>query len=262
MRRRDRSLLWFSIYVLNNGFRLLTVNERIIHVIWPGISGELAHRAEYASICISVPLGLLYIRSLFPDFLNKTISRFFGIAGTAFAINALFGPYKYFLSTLEVFYLIGLSAFVYILYTTIRLVRAGRDGSWLFFFSFAVLVVCAVNDILHNEYVIDSAHLAHYGFFGLILGQSIFLARKFTRAYVEAETVGGRLSNLLQFQQLIVNCTEERSCVLLAMRYICRQFRIPVHGDIVLFGKQGVPGESVRVSGDRWESSPEGALTA
>ncbi|MBE7439448.1 MAG: sensor histidine kinase [Spirochaetales bacterium] len=261
LRHRDRSLFWFSIYSLNNGFRLLTVNERTIQVLWPNISGELAHRAEYASICLGVPLGLLYFQSLFPEYVNKTLSRLFGLIAIAFSLNAIWGPYRYFLSTLEVFYVVGSISFLYILYVAVLLVKDKKGGAWLFMGSFAALVICIVNDILHNEYIIDTAHLAQYGFFGLIFGQSIFLARNFTTAYTRAEILGDRLANLLQFQRrLISGAANERTSVHLGLGHICRQLGIPVQGSITLFGPESVR-QDFRVKDDYWERTSSATVS-
>jgi PAS domain S-box-containing protein len=180
-KRKDRSSLYFSVFCLLIGLRLLDTGERPFSLFFPDANWALMTRLEYLSFYLAIPAFCLYLRSLFSEFSKRflqvvTIS-FLILSAVVVSTNA-----RIFTKTLPLGEIFMLGTAVYCFYFLIDCWRHGREGTSALFFGYVILSLAALNDVMYAERIIGTGYLAPFGFFIFIFFQSLFLSRRFSRA--------------------------------------------------------------------------------
>ena len=95
-------------------------------------------------------------------------------------------------------------------YVVIDAWKHKKHGAKLFLFSFLFLMACGINDMLFYNNIIDTIVLTPFGVFILVLGQSLVLARIFTKAFTDNEKLMAQLDYQNQhLQELVDERTKE-----------------------------------------------------
>lgn len=162
--KSNKSFLYFSILCLFTQLRCLVLNERILVHLFPNMPFELLSKTAAITYYLYVPVYVLFLKELFPDFPKKLVN-----ASLCFSI-----PFTIIcLTTKNVFYdklsFLGeaiLSVIMFgILLFFIKKVR--QKKAIISFIAFVALITTAINDILVNNGMI-------YGNYGFQISMFIF----------------------------------------------------------------------------------------
>lgn len=215
-RRRRKSTLYFGLICLLVGIRLIIFGEHYLyeylkmHTAW--FNFDLQAKLYYGTTFALIPIGLLYIQSLYPVkvdpqkdqqknsfqfllFINRWFSPLsLGITGIYIVFMVATNP-RVFLPTLMYFQSV---IFVFVLFMIFLLFRAifrKEKESQLQIFGISVMILAGVNDGLHQLGVeifgtFESLPLA----FGVFLSlQFVIIAQRFSRAFREVEDLSQNL---------------------------------------------------------------------
>jgi len=189
LRRKDPSPLFFSMFGLCIGVRgLVTGNYYLMH-IWPSLPWEILAKVTFGSIYISPAFFTMFMHSLFPDEFDRRVVRVFQVSAILLTAVVVFTQALVFTHALRVFQLLLVSCGVYALYVLIKAALRGREGAVVFIAGFIFLFTAMVNDLLHNNQVIQTAYLTSFGLYFFILSQAMLLSMRFSRAFREVETL-------------------------------------------------------------------------
>ncbi len=196
LRRSDRSNLYFGILCIVMILRNITTNDRILSFWIPNINWELLVKLDNFSGFGTIPFFALFLYVLFRKDFPQIIMNILVIAGLAIAMIIFFTPTtvsNQYQTYFELYVLVGglYLTFGVLLVASIK----GRHGALLTFIGFFVLYGTAINDVLSNMGLVDSAYIAPYGLVFYMVLQSFMITRLSARAMKENEILTAELSN-------------------------------------------------------------------
>lgn len=199
-RRSNRAPLYFGLYCLlwMGNFLASDSSEWAISLFWPQVSMPLLDRVNLSCFFLSVPVGYLFFRALYPQEFSTLILRFSEALAAGFVLLALLASTLTLTTALPVYYLTSLLLILYCLAMLHRARKRGREEATFLLAGFFILGMVGANDMLYDLRVIRSVYLIHVGMFVFILFQAIALSRRFSRAFeaVERLSQAGRLALL------------------------------------------------------------------
>lgn len=200
LRRSDKTTLIFGIICIMMTIRNLIMGERIMLGLFPATwkGWQSAFTVEHLSAHLTMPLFLLFFRSLFPRYIRKEAIWITGAAGIAWAVLEIFTPALFhhrFLPWME--YLILVTALYALASLTVAAFRR-EDGAAIIIGGVAIMVATVVNDVLLSNGVIQSFYMATIGLFVFTFSQSFFLSARFSKLFAMVERYSRELENLNQ----------------------------------------------------------------
>ncbi|HSV98331.1 MAG TPA: diguanylate cyclase [Spirochaetota bacterium] len=189
LRRKDPSPLFFSLFGMCIGVRGLASGQYYLTHIWSSIPWEILVKVSYASIYCGPAFFTMFLRSLFPDEFDRRIVRAYQVSAILLTAVVVFTPALVFTHALRAFQALIVAGCVYALYVLIKAASRGREGAVIFVAGFIFLFAAIVNDLLHNNQVIQTAYLTSFGLFFFMFSQTMLLSIRFSRAFREVETL-------------------------------------------------------------------------
>ena len=163
--------------------RILTTGERYLIELFPAINWQLLVKLEYLSFYLAVPAFTQFNYHLFPNRFSKKICTLVSITGLVFSAAVILLPVRLFSHTLPAYQLVTMAIFFYALYVLIVASLNKELEPIIFLAGFFVIFLTAVNDILNNENIIQSANLIPLGLFLFIFSQAFLQSLRFSRAF-------------------------------------------------------------------------------
>jgi len=207
--RGDKATLWFGLICLIVSVRATTTGEQIILDLFPSISWEMLLRIEYASGCLSLPIFVLYIGSLYPKHSSRLAEKIYIGLGLIFLALCTVFPTLFFTPYLLPYELIYVTFIFYTLYVLYRSIKAEEAGSLLAFTAFFILGVAIIHDLIRLQNMLPtSTDLVPFGFVFYLFAQASILLLRYANTFhlIEKHT-----NNL---EQLVGERTKELSLLL------------------------------------------------
>ena len=192
-RRDDKAALYFGIFCILMGMRLLSTDQRYILHIIPWMNFEWLHKIIYISFYLCVPLFAMYVKALFEHEVSAKVVFAAQIMGLIFSIVVLLTPALVYSHTMPVFQLFTVVLFGYGAWVVVLLLKSGRSGALVFLFGFTALLVTSLNDILYTRQIIDTGHLFQTGFFIFIFSQTYLIFIRFSEVFSIIENQSSKL---------------------------------------------------------------------
>lgn len=190
-RREEKSSLFFSLFCLFTGLRLVVLDNFYIVYAFPDFSWNWMQILDYASAPLLVCFFLSYLRSLFPG--KSEVPNWmliscwsFGIVYTGFVL--LTDP-KLFTTTNIVSQIYILFFSICSFYVILRFYRQKKRDSSLVFYGSLILMLGSTHDLMAGNYWFQSQPLMPFSLFVFFLFQSILLARRNARFYSSMDTL-------------------------------------------------------------------------
>ncbi len=194
VRRTDNTPLIFGIFCLLVAGRTFVISERYGLRIFPSISPELLVKIEYITFIMAVALFAIYVRRLFQgEFSKKVLTVFVGVC-SIYSIFIIVVPSRISTYCIESFQIITLLILVYTTYTLVLALVRNRQGIRTFLMGGIILFVTVINDILHQNKVVDTGNFAAGGLFIFFFFQSFLLSIRFSKAFSKVEELSAGLS--------------------------------------------------------------------
>jgi len=187
LRRKDPSTLYFGLFCLLIGARVLVTGECFLIVLFPNFDWEVAFKIEYLSFYLGVPLFTAFIGSLFPEGFSRKILKASFFLGVLFGLVVLCTSARIFSHTLVAYQMVTLSISLYLIYFLIRSLLDGKEGAALFFGGTFVLFLTVINDMLFAQLIVYTGYLVPFGLFIFICAQSLVSSMRFSRAFSTVE---------------------------------------------------------------------------
>ncbi|MBG6233648.1 signal transduction histidine kinase [Pedobacter sp. CAN_A7] len=189
---RDKTILFFALFCLLYSYRIIGVDNYLLHSIFPGMSWHLTVRLEYISLFLSIGVFSLYTRYLYPQDIHKVVIRCTNAVCFSFTFLTLaLSPY-YFTQLLTPFLLVATFCIFYIPYIYTIAYRRKRSGAIYTLMSALAIVTAFAISLLHFWGYIDRyqmvsfvCYIAFFFLQSLILSHRVYAALK--QARTEAE---------------------------------------------------------------------------
>ncbi|MCB1193478.1 MAG: response regulator [Leptospiraceae bacterium] len=192
-RKKTLEALFFGMFCIFFAFRTLVLGEKMLPVLLPGMPWEVMMKIEYLSFYICLPLFMNYFYFLFKEVTHKKFILTTNVIAGLFSLFVLStGSYVY---TYSVQFYQGIT-FLCIPYLITILVIALRKkimGAKIFLLSLVIFSATIIHDILYSNQIINTTHLASYGFVSFIFLQSYLLSKNFAMAFTTSERLTSEL---------------------------------------------------------------------
>ena len=186
IRRREKSALYFSLFCLFVGVRIVTTGDYMInHII--NLPCSLVIRLEYITFFIGGLFFASFVYSIFPKDMNRVPVRLFQACALVLTLITIFAPIIVFTHTVVIFQVLTLVAGLYVMVVLAIATFKRRESSTAFLVGWLILFASILNDILYTNYFVNTGYFAGLGLFLFIFSQAFLLSSRFSKAFRQAE---------------------------------------------------------------------------
>ncbi|MXV16014.1 ATP-binding protein [Hufsiella ginkgonis] len=189
---RDKAILLFSLYSMVYSYRIVGVDNYVLHSLLPGLSWQIAVRLEYITLFTGIGLFGLYTRHLYPEDINKLIVKGMLVICVTFSLATLLLAPVYFTRLINPFLLFTLFCLVYIPYVYTQAYKRRRPGAIYSLISTVALMSIFAISLFHYWGFIPAlqllSFLCYVSFFflqSLVLSHRVSFTLKKARAQAE-----------------------------------------------------------------------------
>nr|WP_309099954.1 HD domain-containing phosphohydrolase [Fredinandcohnia onubensis] len=213
-RRNERVTLYFGLFCLIYGFRILVVGQTSIYIFFPDIDWNLLLKLNFIAIFCCLSLFIKYFSLRFPHEQKKAIVNLvIGTSLLCIIVVILTEPYI-FTNLIYILYLLFLITISYLLYLYILGFKMKQVGAYVIGFSLFILVATVINDLLYDAQKINTTILTPLGILAFISAQSIIISKKFATSITENEILSRELETtqkeiLFTLGEIIENRSKE-----------------------------------------------------
>ncbi|NLZ92968.1 MAG: diguanylate cyclase [Firmicutes bacterium] len=220
-RRKYYPPLYFGLFCILIAVRTLLVGERFLICLLPSFNWELAHKIQTNAFYITVPLVMMFFKTLFPQDINTIIYKITLIVGSAFSALVILTPARIFTPFNPFYQIFALLVILYLTYFLIKKARQREKGVIFIIIGALFLFFTSINDIVFlSIWLNDSAssflrfffrtgNLSSYGQLVFAFTQSLLLAQNFSRALEQEEVTSIKLKEMnLNLDELVKKRTQ------------------------------------------------------
>jgi signal transduction histidine kinase/ActR/RegA family two-component response regulator len=189
---RDKAILLFALFSIVYSYRIIGIDNYVLHTLLPDINWYITVRLEYMSLFSGIGLFGLYTLYLYPADVNRRVVNIINGICFSFTLMTLFSPPWIFTQLVNPFLAVMLFCLVYIPYVYSKAWRNNRPGSvYALMSAFALMSVFAIS-LFHYWALIPPLQLVSFlGYIAFFFLQSLVLAHRVSfvlkKARAEAE---------------------------------------------------------------------------
>ncbi|MDH5717063.1 MAG: SpoIIE family protein phosphatase [Spirochaetia bacterium] len=202
--KKDKASLYFSLFALAIIFRIILINEKPLYQIFPNFNWYLGNKIEYISSYLSNILFLLFINSIFSKYLNKNILNTLLALFSTGTLVVIFFPLYYYSKTMFYFEISMIVGGIWVLMVILKALKEKKSEALLVLIGFISLFLAVINDILFNERIINTFHLAHWGLFAFMLLQTGNISMRFSKTLSFTKKIAFELDIAKQVQENVL----------------------------------------------------------
>ena len=185
---RDKAILLFSVYVMVYSYRIIGIDNYVLHTILPDLDWYITVRLEYVTLFSGIGLFGLYSRYLYPLDVNRPILNVVSAICFTFALASLILPPFYFTQLINPFLVLMLFCLVYIPYVYLLAYRRKRPGSiYSLLSSISLMIVFAISLFHYWAFIPQLQVVSFLGYVSFFFLQSLVLSHRVSFALKSAQ---------------------------------------------------------------------------
>ncbi|MDF2936042.1 MAG: integral rane sensor signal transduction histidine kinase [Paenibacillaceae bacterium] len=197
MRKNDRMSLVISITCLLMSVRIMVLNDGILTLLAPSMA-TMWSKVEYFTLYAGIPFLLATIQLLYPREMSRRVTGVMWVFSGALCLSVLVLPVKLYSCTFIPFLVFLLGVLGYCLIVLALAVARSRTGAWINTLCIFIMIAAVTNDILFEQGWIQSVNLTPLSVFLFAFAETLVIAHRYSKAYVDVENVSGQLTQLNQ----------------------------------------------------------------
>jgi diguanylate cyclase (GGDEF)-like protein len=226
-REGNSSALYFGLFCLLIGTRILLSGNGYLYVFFPEMNWEIAQKILTLTYYISVPLALMFFQSIFPRYFKNKWINVSKIMSVIFSLSVILTPTRIF-TVIRIGYQIwSIWVILYVLFIFMKILIHREKNSWLIGGGMAALLISSMNDILFFtpwindnsqaffKSIIVGGNLTPIGLFIFALANSLVIGKRFASALTKEEETS---EELIQVNANLDEIVRERTEELLQIR--------------------------------------------
>ncbi|MFW5663824.1 MAG: adenylate/guanylate cyclase domain-containing protein [bacterium] len=178
--RKEKSSLFFSVFIGISIIRLLVTGQRLLLLIFPGISWESMLRLEYGSFYLAPVFLILFFNAVFREevkiYLVNLVMGFSGL----FTLLVLVTPVSFFSATLPVYQIYVVVLSLVLVYQINKARKKGKEGALVLLLGIGILFVTLLHDMIYAYGSFRGSEIFPAGLVFFILCQSYVLFIQFS----------------------------------------------------------------------------------
>ena len=198
LRREDKSALYFGILCLLLSLKTLIGGEVYLKEIIPSLNYSLGLTINYTTFYLGLPIFNQFITILYPMEINSIFQKIINGICLFLVTYVIIFPPLYFSSSLLYYEIVLFIFVIYSMYIFIRAILNNREGAKTILIGFFFFGATIVNDILHDNNVINTGLYASYGLVIFIFSQSFLLTSRFANAFHQVKDLSLNLEKKVE----------------------------------------------------------------
>jgi diguanylate cyclase (GGDEF)-like protein len=195
-RHKEKILLQFGAICLVIGARISVIGEQILLEFFPETPWEWIVKIEFLTFYIVVPLFSWFLTGLYPRELTKKFSQLLSFISLFFSLVVIFTPAIIYTHSLFFYQIVTIISVIFIIASLILATIRNRESTKVVLACAAFYALTVINDILHNNRMIETTNLSSLGLFVFIFSQSYILAKSSSNAFQKVEQYSTELTEL------------------------------------------------------------------
>jgi two-component system, sensor histidine kinase ChiS len=214
LRIDDKSSLYFSVFCFLIMLRTFAIGHYPERLVAGRAIFELSVRIEYLCFYMGMPVYLAFVRNLYPEESHCRVVQASFAIGIAFsAVVILVPPASFMAWTTKPYQALTVAASIYALVAFARALSKGRIGAIYGLVGFAFFFLVMLNDMLHADLVIRTAHLSPLGLMVFMLADSLIVSSRIASIFDREKLLAIELA---EEKRLLDRRIEERTAELTA----------------------------------------------
>ena len=206
LRPKERITLYFALFCLFMGIRIIFVDELAITEIYPDLPIGLIIKINYLTFYLSVAVSLKFLYNSFPLDYHKIYIQIVEITFIIISIITLVTPAIIFTHTLFSAQILFCITMIYTFIINILTVIRKRDGAIPILLGFMAIYAASINDVLLTWQIINSSHLVSFGFVIMLFFQSYMISLRFSKAFTTVENLSLKVDKKnIELQDMNIN---------------------------------------------------------
>jgi serine phosphatase RsbU (regulator of sigma subunit) len=188
LRRMVISSLYFAILcIFASAVVVISKNFEIVYFLWPDISLGLQIKLDNLFYQFSIFFLILFIYSLFERESNKLIIKVCLAFCIAFSLFTVFAPIEMSAMGITIANWFFIPIIAYLMIIAGKSIYGGIEGSLQSTLGIALLLLASANDLLLNNYIINTCTLLPFSFLIFMLIQVYIITSRFVKAISYSE---------------------------------------------------------------------------
>ncbi|TKC05086.1 ATP-binding protein [Pedobacter frigoris] len=176
---RDKATLLFALYSIVYSYRIMGVDNYVLHTIIPNTSWYITARLEYLSLFMGIGLFGLYTRYLYPEDVHHKIVTIVSLICFTFGLTSLVLPPLYFTQLVNPFLIVTIFCILYVPYVYIKAYKKNRPGAVYALASTIALMFIFTITLFHYWSVIPQLQLLSFAcYVSFFFLQSLVLSHR------------------------------------------------------------------------------------
>jgi len=202
--------LYFSLICFLFASRLVLTHERYFLDLFPGFNWVLFHKMEYLTYSLLVGAFPSFIRVMYPDEFHRAWHRVIVAVAAVYSSLIILSAPRFYSSLVGQFQIATILIAFYLLYVHVMAMVRKRSGALALCAGYLVLFATVLNDIMHQNQLVQTRFVAPLGLFFLLFSQAFVISMRFSRAFDSVEMLKEAAESANQAKnQFIANMSHE-----------------------------------------------------
>jgi len=212
LRKRDKSVLYFSLLLLVVAIRITITGEYLILNFIPSVSIKLMVPLEYMTMYWGVIMTIAFVHELYPREVSDKLMKITMYIGIILSIFTIITPISIFTKYLILYEILIIPTYSYILFLMLKTFIKKREGSILILVEAMIVLGTLISDILYylNQTKDKYGPSIEIAVFMVIFIQSYILAERFSLAFENVEKLSDKLISMDKLKnEFLANTSHE-----------------------------------------------------
>ncbi|MDD3394417.1 MAG: 7TM diverse intracellular signaling domain-containing protein [Anaerotignum sp.] len=198
LRPDDKSSLYFVLMCIIFACRITVIGDTLIYRLVPIISYHAVVALDFLTTVWFSIFAVIMVKQFFPKQLSQIVLNLFLIYGILISLVILFSPVSLFTSLIVLVQVMALVIGMYGNCYLVIIFVSGKNDAGLILAGGIALALAALHDVLYNNSVIQSSigEWVALAQFELVLIQAFILAKRFSEAFKNVNTLAQKLMKL------------------------------------------------------------------
>ena len=178
--KNDKATLFFSLFCMLYSYRIVGSSMYALHSIFPNVNWEITVRLEFFTLFGSIFLFIQYVKYLYPEDIDKTITRLLSAFCLLVTIMPVFMPPELFTRLINPFLIVMFFCIIYAVIVFVRAFIKKRPSAKYALMSVIVLMLIML--LINLEYfriIIPSRNIISAVYIAFFFLQSMVLSFRF-----------------------------------------------------------------------------------
>lgn len=194
-RKKERLSLFFALFCLLYGIRMLLIGQASIYYFFPDFSMIFVLKLNYICIFVCLLLFIKYFYLMITTGKSNFIVNFVIITSLLCIVLIILSDPKFFTNLHIVLYFLFFITFSYLLFLIMKGIKKKQVGINIVVFALIVLIATIINDLAYDAQILKTIVLNPYGLLLFIGAQSFMISKRFAGSFSEIEFLSKELEN-------------------------------------------------------------------